>query len=346
MTENSGATASFGPTTTVTEVGEQRLISLIGERLQQASLSSQVSPAAGVEVEVDSGDDAAVLRLGSDRVVVSTDVLVEERHFRVRWSTGTDVGVKVAAANLADIAAMGAQPVALVVALVIPGATKLEWVLDLASGMAQEAARCGAKIVGGDISSGDAISIAATAVGNLPTEATAVTLAGAQVGDQVAIAGKLGWSAAGLAVLSRGFSSPKIVVDAHRQPVPDYASALAARELGATSMTDVSDGLVADLAQLARASGVAAVINLEDLPKAEELIQASAALNVELASWILGGGEDHSFIATFAPDVVPPAGFTVIGQVGERVAGTPIVQVLDQAGEPLDLRGYRGYVHY
>ena len=346
MSISTGQPDGFGPAATVAEVGEHRLIAMISERLTQAAAESGPELPDGFAVEVDSGDDAAVLQLGSDRVVVSTDVLVEERHFRVRWSSGIDVGVKVAGANLADIAAMGAQPVALVVALVVPGTTRLDWILDLATGLGQEAGRIGARVVGGDISSGEAISVTATALGQLRAGGKPVTLAGARVGDQVALAGKLGWSAAGLTVLSRGFTSPKIVVDAHRRPTPDYAAAIAAGAAGAHSMTDVSDGLVADLAQIARASNVAVEVELDQLPKSDELVQASAALNVPLTEWLLGGGEDHGFVATFAAEVELPTGFTKVGRVQARQVGSPIVGVIDSNGNPLDLRSYRGYVHY
>lgn len=349
MTTSDVSNQNFGPTTTVAEVGEHKLISLIGEQLacEASSIEQErvFDKPGGVEVEVDSGDDAAVLNLGSDRVVVSTDVLVEERHFRVRWSSGVDVGVKVAAANLADIAAMGASPVALVVALVVPGTTPLNWVLDLARGLAREATRAGAVVVGGDISGGEAISVAATAIGRLETGARAVRLDGAQVGDQVAIVGRLGWSEAGLTILSRGFSSPKVIVEAHRRPNPDYAAALLAAKY-AHAMTDISDGLVADLAHIARASNVAVEIDYGSLPQDDDLLQASAALNVDLSGWLLGGGEDHGFLATFPPNVQLPVGFTKIGTAVPRTEGTAIVSVLGPDGEPMDLRPFRGYVHY
>lgn len=346
MTSTLDSSTGFGPSTTVADVGEQRLIQLISQRLDTEAGDSSAEDKSPISVEIGSGDDAAVLKLASDRVVVSTDVLVEERHFRVRWSSGVDVGVKVAAANLADIAAMGAQPVALVVALVLPGTTKLDWVLDLATGLGREAGRIGAQVVGGDISAGEAISVTATALGQLPATAQAVRLDGAQVGDQVALTGKLGWSAAGLTVLSRGFSSPKVVVDSHRQPEPNYEAAIAAGRARATAMTDVSDGLVADLAQIARASQVAIAAEYDLLPKSDELVQASAALSVELADWLLGGGEDHGFIATFPPETQLPTGFTRIGHVEARQEGSPIVRVVDHEGNSLDLRTYRGYVHY
>lgn len=376
MTQTSGSTSNFGPQTTVADIGEQQLISLIVDRLRQvtnevavmaavaAAADSDAQPLAAEElgnsnnlssnqlayksavVEVAAGDDAAVLQLPSDRVVISTDVLVEERHFRTRWSTGIDIGVKVAAANLADIAAMGARPAALVVALVIPGTTHVQWVQDLATGLAQEASRIGAKVVGGDISDGEQISIAATAIGSLEPGVAALQLTGAKVGDQVAILGRLGWSAAGLAILSRGFSSPRVVVDSHRQPNPRYQEAISANLAGATTMTDVSDGLVAELANIARSSQVALEIDYDSLPVAEELRQASAALNVAVSDWVLGGGEDHAFVATFPADNPLPAGFISIGRVVDRVPGAPIVQVLDSESVPMDLRSYRGYVHY
>ena len=189
------------------------------------------------------------------RVVASTDVLVEGRHFRTDWASATDVGHRAAAANLADIAAMGATPTALLVALCAPHDLQVSWAEELADGLAAEAAIAGASVVGGDISSSPTLTIAVTALGDLRGVAP-VRRDGARDGDVLAIAGRLGYAAAGLTILARGFRSPKVIVDAYRRPIVPYHSGPAAARMGATSMIDVSDGLLQDLGHVATASGV------------------------------------------------------------------------------------------
>jgi thiamine-monophosphate kinase len=136
--------------------------------------------------------------------------------------------------------------------------------------------------------------------------------------------GRIGWSAAGLAVLARGFRSPVAVVGAHRVPEPPYAAGPQAARAGATAMIDVSDGLLADLGHVARASGVLMDLDTERLLVPQRLVEVGAALGVEPLHWLLTGGEDHALAATFPPDAVLPEGWTVIGSVE---AGDPGVLV-------------------
>jgi thiamine-monophosphate kinase len=136
-------------------------------------------------------------------VVATTDLLVEGRHFRRDWSGPVDVGVKAAAQNLADVAAMGAAPTALLVGLATPGDVAADWALDLMRGLALECERGGAAIAGGDVTSADTIMLGITALGDLGGREP-VTRAGARPGDLVAVAGTLGHSAAGLALLAAG----------------------------------------------------------------------------------------------------------------------------------------------
>jgi thiamine-monophosphate kinase len=187
------------------------------------------------------------------RVAASVDLLVDGRHFRRDWSTPYDIGRKAAAQNLADIAAMGAVPTALLVGLAAPADLAAFWAERFADGLREECELVGAGVVGGDVVRSEVLLIAVTALGDLQGRAP-VTRAGARVGDVVAVAGRLGWSGAGLAALRRGFRSPKVVVDAHRRPEPPYAAGPLAAVAGATAMIDTSDGLVADLGHVATAS--------------------------------------------------------------------------------------------
>ena len=270
------------------------------------------------------GDDAAVVLAPDGRVVVSTDLLVEGRHFRRDWSAAEDVGHKAAARAFADIAAMGALPTALLVGFAAPPTLELTWVDGLMTGLRGECAQVEAAIVGGDVTAADQMTIALTALGDLEGRAP-VTLGGAQVGDVVAICGRLGWAAAGFAVLGRGFRSPVQVVAAHRRPEPPYFEGPHAAELGATSMTDVSDGLVSDLGHIAGASRVRIELRAADVDIPSRLREVGAALNVDPLVWVLTGGDDYALAATFPPRAELPEPWRVVGTVvageGVRVDG-------------------------
>jgi thiamine-monophosphate kinase len=260
------------------------------------------------------GDDAAVVAARDGRVVASTDLLVEGRHFRRDWSSAHDVGRKAAAQNLADLAAMGARPTALLVGLGVPADLPASWATGLADGLAEETALVGATVVGGDVVRSEQLVVAVTALGDLEGRAP-VTRSGAREGDVVALAGRLGWAAAGLAVLGRGFRSPRVLADAHRVPAPPYASGPAAAVAGAGAMIDVSDGLVQDAGHVALASGVVLALRTDLLVVDPPLAEAAAAFNADPLTWVLTGGDDHALLATFPPSAVLPPGFHVIGTV-------------------------------
>ncbi|PZS15898.1 MAG: thiamine-phosphate kinase, partial [Pseudonocardiales bacterium] len=248
----------------------------------------------------------------------------ENRHFRRDWSTANDIGHKAAARSFADIAAMGAVPTALLLGFATPGDLAVDWVDGLMAGLREECGEVGAAIVGGDVTAAEVITLGVTALGDLQGRAP-VTLSGARPGDLVAVAGKLGWAAAGFAVLGRGFRSPVQVVAAHRRPEPPYAEGPRAAELGATSMTDVSDGLVADLGHIAEASGVRIDLRADLLTVPVKLREVGAALNVDPLVWLLTGGDDYALAASFPKNASLPDTWTVIGAVaageGVRVDG-------------------------
>jgi thiamine-monophosphate kinase len=288
---------------TIAELGEFGLISAIQNRL------GEVNPK---KVSVGIGDDSAVVSAAGNQVVACVDVLNQGVHFRLDWSSANDIGRKAAAANLADIFAIGATPTALLVGLVLPETTEVNWVLELADGLAQEAAKLGISVVGGDVVKGDSITISVTALGELSGRKP-ILRSGAKPGDCVAVAGKLGFAQAGLLMLSRGFRSPRNLVNAHRVPQPPYELAKLATK--ASSMIDVSDGLTSDLLHLAKASKVRILIDSNKLEVAEELAAAAAAFNAVAMDWVLTGGEDHAFVATFRSALDVPSGWVIIGQV-------------------------------
>ena len=258
------------------------------------------------------GDDAAVVATTDGRVVATTDMLVENRHFRRDWSTANDIGHKAAARNFSDVAAMGAVPTALLVGFAAPGTLEVDWVDGLIAGMREECGEVGAAIVGGDVTAADSVTLGITALGDLQGRAP-VTLGGARVGDVVAVCGRLGWAAAGFAVLGRGFRSPVSVVNAHRRPQPPYAEGPRAADLGATAMTDISDGLVADIGHIADASGVRIDIRAAAVDIPAKLREVGAALNVDPLVWALTGGDDYALAATFPNGTVLPDTWRVIG---------------------------------
>jgi thiamine-monophosphate kinase len=260
------------------------------------------------------GDDAAVLLAADGRVVVSTDVLVEGVHFRLDWSTPQHIGRKAVAANVADVAAMGAVPTALLVGLAMPGHIPVTTVDGLAAGMWEEAGRAGAGIVGGDVVSSEQLVVSVTVLGDLRGREP-VTRSGARPGDVLGVCGRLGWSAAGLALLRRGLRSPRAVVGAHRVPRPPYRAGPQAAAAGATAMIDVSDGLLADAGHLAQASGVGIDIDSAALPVAGRLIEVAAALGAQARHWVLTGGEDHALLACFPAGGALPPGWRELGVV-------------------------------
>ncbi len=301
---SSRPSAQTTATSTLADIGEFGLVQALTKRFAQ-----------GPQVLLGPGDDAAVVAVPDGRVVISTDLCVDTRHFRRDWASAQDIGHRAAAQNLSDINAMGGRATALTIGLAAPAELPVQWALDLADGIAEEAALVGASVVGGDLTSADQVMISVTVIGVV--EGEPVLRSGARPGDVVALAGRQGWAAAGLAVLARGFRSPRAVVDAYRRPEPPYAAGAEALRHGATAMIDVSDGLLGDLGHLASASGVAVDVDPSAFELADPLRAVGAALGADPLRFILTGGDDHSLVATFPAGTVLPDGWTVIGSVAE-----------------------------
>ncbi|AMD88618.1 thiamine monophosphate kinase [Actinomyces radicidentis] len=292
---------------------------------------------------VGNGDDCAVLAAPDGRYAVSTDVLVEGHHFRTDWSSAREIGARAAAQNLADAAAMGARPTALVMSLVLPGTTPVAWVQDLARGLAEACAPVGAGVVGGDLSGGESLVLAVTVHGDLEGRAP-VLRSGARPGNLLVHVGAPGRSLAGYELLAAGWepepggpatgaaggsgtaSQPGSVSaadtarrceDLFRAPRPPLAAGPALAGAGATAMMDVSDSLLRDAGRIARASGV--LIDVDDpadpgsplhadllalAPVAGLLETDDDAARARARRWVLTGGEDHGMLATVPADAV------------------------------------------
>jgi thiamine-monophosphate kinase len=225
---------------------------------------------------------------------------VEGTHFNCQWSGAFEIGRKIAAANLADIYAMGATPTYLVVAVTLTGEESMEWISELAQGIKHEASSCGAVVVGGDLARGPIKVISMSALGEVES---AVTRSGAQVGDSIYLSSLPGWSAAGLASIEKTELSDleSYAVEEFCAPTLDYSMAVGFANKGAHAMCDISDALVIQAQQLAQASGVQLVFDSQLFKVSEEFAQLSElaeASGVDVWQWIFAGGEDHVFLAT------------------------------------------------
>ncbi|MFC2485074.1 MAG: thiamine-phosphate kinase [Rothia dentocariosa] len=330
------------------QLGESRVLQLFMPMLDEHNRSViQVASAHGQEpvLEVGPGDDCAVLTGDNRRTVITTDTLVHGQDFLDIWpagprSGGYEVGWKATTQNLADIAAMGAEPVSLFVSLSLPPETPYGWVEDFARGILDSLHACGATVCtvgGGDLGSARDASVTITAVGRCENP---VLRSGAQPGDTVALAGCTGWADAGLRLLTTTGSLDSIeqlpstqkerierAVTHQLRPVSPIPAGRRAAAYGANAMLDLSDGLVKDARRIAEASGVDIVFNDSAITElARELVPVASLIlehqphndhgdsAVSLArECVLGGGEDHGLLACFPAGATIPEGFVALG---------------------------------
>ncbi|MER3390632.1 MAG: thiamine-phosphate kinase [Microcella sp.] len=326
--------------------GEGDVLGVVGELEALARIIPRL-PSSEAAV-LGPGDDAAVLAAPDSRYVVTTDMMIHGPDFRLAWSSMHDLGFKAAATNLSDVAAMGARPTALVIALAAPADTPLVDLEALADGLrdacVELAPGCG--VVGGDLSVSPTLTIAVTAFGDLEGR-DAVRRDGARVGDVIAVSGPLGRAARGLALLferavdddgapdagaaARLRSEHPDAVSAQLAPRPPIADGVAAALAGATAMLDLSDGLALDARRIALASGVSL-----DLDAAA--VCMAAGVDASLLPSVIVGGEDHSLLATFPPATAPgqslPGGFRVIGRVVKPGGDGPALLVSGRVFSP------------
>jgi len=278
------------------------------------------------------GDDAAVVVSSDGRFVVTTDTMIEGHDFNLDWSTGFDLGFKAIASNVADVAAMGAKPTALVVAIALPGDTQITWLEDFADGLNAGLTQLapGASVVGGDLARADQVVISVTAHGDLEG-LEPVLRSGAKPGDILAVAGTLGKAAAGLSLLQSEIADAKNAFDElvsiQLRPMPPIPAGVLANKAGATSMLDVSDGLAKDASRIAKASGVTVQIDKSALLGFEAVLELAALrLEVTTEDWVLFGGEDHALLATFPEGSSIPKEFKPIGRI---IASSGVHVLLD-----------------
>jgi thiamine-monophosphate kinase len=324
---------------TVAELSESELLARIFPRLSEGLQE-------GTSLLLGPGDDAAIVAAPDGRTVVSIDTQVQDQDFRLEWANGYrtpgfDVGWKAAAQNLSDINAMGARSTSMVVSLTLPPATRVSWVEDFADGLSgaiRDLGAAGCSVAGGDLGRGRELAVTVAILGTLDGRQP-VLRSGAREGHTVALAGTVGFAAAGLALLESRHSislltpEQRTLMDRQCRPAPPLAAGPLALEAGASAMMDISDGLVRDGMRMAAASGV--VLNLDPAALkqlAEPLLAAADLVHADPLAWVLGGGEDHGLLATFPAAVQLPPGFAAIGSVealapmestGVKIAGRP-----------------------
>ena len=267
------------------------------------------------QVQVGIGDDAAVIKSSSNKLVATVDMAVEDIHFNKKWSSPFQIGAKLTTANLADIFAMGAIPKYLLVAAGISELDNSETVTELAKGIRSVADKFEVTVIGGDLSKSEKMTLSITALGEL--SAQPILRSGARVGDLIYLSSLTGLSAAGLAILNRELDRPRYVVEAHLNPklvAPDKLIKVA------TSMCDVSDGLATDAAHLSCASNVNFNLSKDLISQAadfKDLAELAEELNEDVFDWILTGGEDHFFLATVGKENESNELGIQIGSVGK-----------------------------
>jgi thiamine-monophosphate kinase len=286
------------------------------------------------------GDDAAVLSLiPAQSLAVTTDVLVDNVHFSDRTTPPHSVGWRAIAANLSDLAAMGAMPIGVTVGLGLPGETTVAWVEDLYQGMADCLQQYGGNIVGGDLVRSPVRTVSITAFGQVEPDKV-MRRSGAQIGDVILVTGAHGRSRAGLAqLLNPGLGDDQDLIQAHQHPVPQLAIGQHIRGF-ATACMDSSDGLADAVLQLCHQSQVGAQITQLPIPVA--LIQHPQAKD-----WTLYGGEDFELVACVAADAASRLmqELPQLQIVGQVIAGT-IVELQDPRFAPEILNRDRGFQHF
>jgi thiamine-monophosphate kinase len=316
--------------------------------VSEAAILAEILPlfAGGSDLLVGPGDDAAVLATGPE-VLVTTDSMVRGRDWLDDWSTPGDVAEKLLTQNLADVAAMGGRPTAVVVSLVADPSTPVDWAVGFARALARAAERDGAVVAGGDLSSAPAgvLLVALTALGSLDGRSP-VLRSGARPGDVVAVAGTLGRSAAGLALLEAGADPGEghsegvgegtgiraACLAHHLRPRAPLGAGPAAARAGATALIDLSDGLLRDGSRVAQASGVR--LALDEALLEPDITTLTGLLGADVArECVLAGGEEHSLLGAFPAAATLPAGWRPVGVVEE---GTGVTL----GGAPQEPRGW------
>jgi len=329
----------------VSELGEFGLIDLLAKMISESGRATSPQLILGI------GDDAAAWRSDAAIHLVTTDSLFEGIHFTLESTPWDALGWKSLAVNLSDIAAMGGTPKYALVSLALPEDAEVDDVRALYRGMIEIAGKFQVAIVGGDTCRAPLVSLTITVFGDADSAGKMLTRSGAKHGDKIAVTGSLGAAAGGLAMLAKKMkvNNEQDAAELSRaflRPWPRVAEGKMLVETGVRAAIDVSDGLVADLTHICRASGVGARVEVER-------VSVSPALKVGFGSRALGlalsGGEDYELLFTASQDVMAnvqkaaACPITVIGDITAENAGQ--VGLVDASGKPVHV-SMAGWEHF
>ncbi len=327
----------------VRDVGETRLIEMLHQTLRESGAESSEAPP---RLRLSIGDDAAAWDGPATTTVMTCDALVEAVHFDLAHTPWRDLGWKAIAINLSDVAAMGATPLYSVVTLGVRGDTPVDGVRELYRGMAEAANMFGGAVVGGDVTASETVFISVAVAGSAP-DGKLLTRDTAAPGDQIAVTGLLGSSAAGLRLLGNPSEDGDVarLKAAHLRPTPRVDEGALLARLGVKAAMDVSDGLVEDLGKLCAASDVGATVYADEVPVDEAL---RTLFPDEWRDLALSGGEDYELLFSARDGVVRAAVDTLdvpTTIIGEVVAEPKGVRVVDGAGNSVEVRS-TGWEHF
>ncbi len=330
----------------VSELGEFGLIRLLADIIDSAR---NLKDDSWQQLVIGVGDDAAAWQCDGSVQLATTDSMVQDTHFDLNITGWDNVGFKAITANLSDIAAMGGVPRYALVSLALPGEIETDCVAELYQGMVRAAIQFGVAIAGGNIASAEKVVITITVLGYLKNKA-ALTRSSAQPGDQIAITGYTGLSAAGLRMLKQNLKfdtkTAKLLREAHLQPVARVREGQILLLHGVRAAIDISDGLIADLTHICEASLVSATVRKNLVPIHTSLYNCFERDHQQLA---LTGGEDYELLFTATEQVMQQVKealscpVTVIGEITEGKVGQ--VTLVDDAGNSISWQ-QAGWEHF
>jgi len=330
----------------VSELGEFGLIELLANIVNKTKNPQNTS---WQQLTIGIGDDAAAWQCDSSIQLATTDSLIQDTHFNLNITGWEELGWKAIAVNLSDIAAMGGTPRYALVSLALPGELETDCVSSLYQGMVQIANQFGIAIAGGNIASASKVTITITVLGSLEDK-SALTRSAAIPGNQIAVTGYLGLSAAGLQMLKQKLNfdaeTSRLLRQAHLQPIPRIKEGQILLHQGVRAAIDISDGLIADLTHICKASRVSARIK-ESLVPVHPVAQAN--FKTDCQQLALTGGEDYELLFTASSQVIAQVKqaltcpVTVIGEIIEGLPGH--VNLIDTAGKSIPWQ-QAGWEHF
>jgi thiamine-monophosphate kinase len=293
------------------------------------------------------GDDAAVIRTAPEPapyLLVTTDMLVEESHFRRDWATPEQIGIKAAQCNFSDIAAMGGTPNWMFISLALTEDTDVEWIRGVYRGISSACRQHGVVVAGGDTVSGAVTAISITLLGSVTVQGLCLR-SHARIGDLIMVTGPLGASAAALQLLRAGKKPGAYLLEKHLTPACRLDASGQIADL-AHAMIDISDGLGSEVHHICRQSGVGARIYAASIPIHEAVIAAARDLELEPHRFALSGGEDFELLFSIAPEKVAVLKQTGLScyPVGQIVPAPEGIILIAPDGGRTPLPG--GYAHF